>query len=226
MDFSKSKVLLKKINTLHEGADAFNQEFSSLERDLFLQYLRELYECVSKTRGKSEEVIQKSTPASNPKSKEPKYERPKQEYVAKKIEEVEAVNPVISNGSKPSIQHSHHVSTAEESRGEVTTEWEPELIELFETTSSPEPANRFANAAVADISKGLGINERILTINELFDGNQQLYQQVIDHLNSLSSFDEAVNYLAKGIAKDKKWGHKKRKKKAEVFLNLVKRRYL
>jgi len=72
----------------------------------------------------------------------------------------------------------------------------------------------------------MGINERILTINELFHGNQQLYQQVVNHLNSLDSYDLAVEYLATGVAAENKWGNKKRKMKAEVFLNLVKRRYL
>lgn len=47
MNFLKSKVVLKKINALHESAEAFNNTSSKLERDLLLHYLRELYEIIA-----------------------------------------------------------------------------------------------------------------------------------------------------------------------------------
>jgi len=47
MDLQRSKVLLKKINALHDSADAFDGKFSKLERDLILQYVRDFYELLT-----------------------------------------------------------------------------------------------------------------------------------------------------------------------------------
>lgn len=226
MDFSKSKVLLKKINTLHESADSFDQAFSSLEKDLFLQYLRDLYECVANLDENRQGKMHKAHSVKNEKIIKPKLQVPTKEYLDEAKQQNDSVRTTVTNGSNHEAKTASQVATLEVSEKDDSLNWDTDLTELFGAISSSEPSNRFANAPLTDISKAMGINERILTINELFNGNQQLFQEVIGHLNDLNSYEQAVQYLGSGIAAEHKWGHKKRNQKAEVFLNIVRRRYL
>jgi len=66
MNFDKSKVLLKKINAIHDGVADGGGSFSSLEKDLILEYVRDLYE-----------IIRLDQPNSSAPIKEVKKEDPK-----------------------------------------------------------------------------------------------------------------------------------------------------
>ena len=50
--------------------------------------------------------------------------------------------------------------------------------------------------------------------------------RVVGRLNSFSTFDDAKKYLIQGVASTNEWGHKKNRSKAQVFVKLVRRRYL
>ena len=71
----------------------------------------------------------------------------------------------------------------------------------------------------------MGLNEKILTINELFSGDQELFNKTVQDLNGMSGFPEARNYLISGVAADQGWGEKAKQKKAKTFIKLVRRRY-
>jgi len=218
MDFSKSKVLLKKINAIHDSVAAFGGDFSSLEKDLILQYIRDLYESINIDGQISE------TPSTNHQT------APKADIPVKAIPVVsEVIAKVSTNGSSngqtmQSISSTIPTAVQELSKQKVKKK-DPDLDILFEESKADDLSQRFANAPIKDISKAMGINERILTINELFKGDQQAFQTVADTLNSFSSFAEAKEFLINGIATEKDWASNKRKKKAAVFIKLVRRRY-
>ena len=48
---------------------------------------------------------------------------------------------------------------------------------------------------ITNIKKAIGINEKFLFINELFNGNMQEYNQVLDKLNSINDVNEAGNFI-------------------------------
>ena len=99
-----------------------------------------------------------------------------------------------------------------------------ELRELFELPVAKELSEKLSALPVNDLSKAMGLNEKIFTIKELFGDEQELFNETIDQLNKLSSFEEAERILAQ-LAKRFGWTDKKKKKKAKNFIKLVSRRY-
>ncbi len=218
MDFSKSKVLLKKINAIHDSVAAFGGDFSSLEKDLILQYIRDLYESINIDGQISE------TPSTN------HQVAPKVDVPVKAVPVVSEVIAKVSTNGSSNGQAMQSISSTiptavEELPKQKEKKKDPDLEILFEESKADDLSQRFANAPIKDISKAMGINERILTINELFKGDQQAFQSVADTLNGFSSFAEAKEFLINGIATEKDWASNKRKKKAAVFIKLVRRRY-
>ena len=71
----------------------------------------------------------------------------------------------------------------------------------------------------------MGINEKILTINELFQGQQSLFEETVTKLNAMDNYESAKTFLGEGVASEMKWSEGRRKGKAIHFLHLVKRKY-
>jgi len=78
---------------------------------------------------------------------------------------------------------------------------------------------------VRDLTKALSINERYFTIQELFGGDSALFKQTLQKLDGLSNFHEAREALIHDVAPKFEWGTAAKKKKAENFIKLVRRRY-
>lgn len=88
---------------------------------------------------------------------------------------------------------------------EPLTEEEPvEITETTEPTATPvaqeEPASRKAaiyGKAVDDIRLAISLGDRFLYQRELFGQNAERMQRTLTELNELSSFDEAMDYIAR-----------------------------
>lgn len=221
MNFSRSKVLLKKINAIHDSAEAFEGKFSSLEQDLMLQYLRELYECVS-DQEKSNNTVVKAMPSL-----------PDPEIAPSVVQVHATPNPSLTQPLVKKISYEHLTKEEEQPKG-VSSEAQPapmmpsfdsEYDDLFEDVSLGDRSQKFANGPIKDIAKSMGINERILTMNDLFKGDQNLFQETVRQLNSLPTFEDAKDYLINGVAASNDWMSAKRSEKAKVFIKLIRRRY-
>ena len=92
---------------------------------------------------------------------------------------------------------------------------------INEKISRGETENDLLNSKpVDDVRKAMGINDRFLYQRELFAGNADLFNQTLDQLNRMSSFDDASNFLISNFD----WDHE-----SDVpgsFLKIVKRRFL
>ena len=225
MDLKKSKVILKKINALHESAEAFDGRLSAIEKDLLLHYVRELYESLHPIGSSSVSKTNEAVAEHESSERAPIVEIPKP---VKK----EPVREVSGPASEIKSQ-SEEVSTAEAENGISDSRdagedilIPDELEELFSESIVQKPGSRFENLPISDISKSMGINDRILTINDLFEGDQHAFNECIRHLNNLSSFDDAKAYLVSEVAVKNEWHQPQRRKKAQSFIRLVKRRYL
>ena len=71
---------------------------------------------------------------------------------------------------------------------------------------------------IRNIWDGIGINDRILFVRELFENDSSKFELAVNALNQLSTLQEAVNYLKMNF----KWHKTDASKK---FLILVKRRF-
>ena len=229
MDSTKSKALLNKINALHESASSFDGTMSAMEKDLLLHYLRELYEVISQGNNETshkppvnqrvpQEVSSPPEPVvyRNPEpvtyappQQVPTYRDPVQQHVPE--------SRIVENGRhyQPQVQiHEPEVPVDEA------------LLALFNLDETSDLGSRFSLLPISDISKSMGINDKILTKNELFGGDSIKFDRVISELNSFDNYEQAKNYLIKGIAAELDWASERKRSKAEVFIKLVKRKYL
>jgi len=107
----------------------------------------------------------------------------------------------------------------------VEEEIDESMNELFDFEDSDDLSGKFASSPIADLKKAMGLNEKILTINELFNGNASEYEQTMADLNELKDFDEAKKMLVMGAATQYEWSTDNKKKKAIHFIKLIRRRY-
>jgi chromosome segregation ATPase len=91
---------------------------------------------------------------------------------------------------------------------------------LNDKITKPEKSTRI-HQPISDISKAIGINDRLLFIKELFDGDTAMFSLVIKKLNNLGSIEEAKAYIHTTI---KNWNNTS--ETAQLFLSIVQRRYL
>jgi chemotaxis protein histidine kinase CheA len=145
----------------------------------------------------------------------------------KELKEASAPEP----SPEPSPESSPEISSEAASKSEVSSETmdeqvPPKLKSIFEIKNSNELSDKLSFSPIKDLRKSMGVNERIFTINELFGGDQKLFDDVFQHLNTIDNYDDAAEYLIERVAIPNSWQDGERKKKAEQFVKLVYRRYL
>lgn len=241
MDLQKTKILLDKVNALYKSMSSDPQQIATIELDLMRNYLRQLYEQfmdadvfpASVTTPKTpsvptprkepelEIITSKPTPAPTPPPVEPVpiHTPPRIIEVPDSVKELEneveeVFNPRVHQTPEPIYQAPPKTVPGGE-----------EMEELFATTEAKELSEKLSELPISDLTKAMGLNERIYTINELFGGDQQLFTNTMSRLNQFSSFEEARHFLAREVAIAQDWTKKGKKKKAKEFIKLVKRRY-
>ncbi len=75
---------------------------------------------------------------------------------------------------------------------------EPKVVEEQEDNSL---AAKLAKQRIENLNSAIGINEKFLFTNELFDGNTEQFLQTIDDLNNCSTLEEANTKLSSVAAK-------------------------
>jgi len=71
------------------------------------------------------------------------------------------------------------------------------LADKFIKDDDSSVASKIKKQSVSDLKKVIGINEKFLFINELFDGNMSSYEQAVDALNHCTSNLEANSLTSK-----------------------------
>lgn len=253
MDLQRTKILLDKINSLHQNLMDSKTSVSAIERKLMMDYLSNMYEAVI---NESPALVAKPVIVAKPVVKEPppKVVTPQPEpvkFVAPTPPPTQKQEPAIVFTKEPEVEtipelkkEPVQVSVPEPTPPKV--ERKPDLVfekptpkvetekvgfnslydELFTFDESGELSDKLAKSPISNIKKSMGINERYLTINELFEGKAKLFEETVDHLDGLDNFDQARTYLEKETINNFGWDEPATVKKAKRFLKLVRSRYL
>lgn len=245
MGLKKVSKLIEKINVLHDSLLSIDDEISSIEKDLLLNYIRQLYEQVLEI-GTEEVVAKRSTTAAREvmdlPSKEDVVVHPAVEKMADIPTEDSFKVPPTSpfnndNGGvlKKEVSSDQDASErkAEEEAEEVQVLEEPitmkglneELVAMFEMKEAKELSEKLSITPIKDLNSAMGINDRFLTVNELFSGDANAFKECIDHINQLDSYEDAKSYLLSETAQKYDWSSASRLKKAAGFITLVQRRF-
>lgn len=97
---------------------------------------------------------------------------------------------------------------------------------LFQQQQSNELSDRLSRSPIDNLQRALSINDRLLTVNQLFNGNHEAFNETIDILNSKYSFGEAKSYLVRYVIDKYEWLDEEKVDQARDFIKLVERRFL
>ena len=234
MNHKKIKKQINKINSFFESITA-DDEISKIEKNLLLSYISKLYESIldpidnlvaeaktsrtvamkKKTAAEIERKSYQKTETGLPIVEEVEIISTPQEILVK-----EAVKPITLVEAKKTV-NTPASDVIETSKVELSEK----MISIFEKSRGLEISDKLGNLPLKDLTKAMGINERMFTIKELFGGNQERFKTVMYDINELSGYDEAKEYLIRGVATELKWDSESHYKKADKFVKLVQRRF-
>jgi len=97
---------------------------------------------------------------------------------------------------------------------------------LFEVLKVSDLSEKLELVPIKDLRAGMGLNEKILAQNELFGGNRDIFEQVLNDLNQCSGMEAARHYLVQNVIRKFGWDQPDKLRFVESFLKLVQRRHL
>ena len=252
MNLLPAKITLEKIIALYNSMTADEKNVSVIERDLMLSYIRQLYETFKDGQvvpTAQTVTVQKSNPIVTPtpviikaemQRVEQVYQQPvpppqppvvETKRVMEETPKVVEQRYIAPEPSKPEPPKYEYVApkppppVAQQSAQRSDRKLNPEIYELFDAGSGKEISDKLANASISDLTKGLGLNDRLLNQNELFGGSKVVFDEALKDLNNMSSFDTARAFL-EDLAFRYNWAtNEDRKKCAKNFIRFVKRRF-
>jgi hypothetical protein len=239
MNLSKAALVLEKINMLFNNINLNSSSISTIERDLMLSYIRQLYEyCQEK------EVNVKVTTnfsESSPKPETPIKEVKRDTYKPPRIIEIsdnlreEITEPLIANPKIPRVEITEQAPlpnvpepTSRPTPPKVEIELpvvKKEIEALFEFKQVKELSEKLSTIPIQDLTKAIALNDKLVFSNQLFGGALVAFNEVIRTLNNMRSFDEAKKYLIE-LAVQHNWAKENNEEVAKDFIKLVRRRFL
>jgi hypothetical protein len=105
----------------------------------------------------------------------------------------------------------------------IATKQESLNDKLKSVASQKEVAHNIAEGPIKDLRKAIGINDQYLFINELFRGDQTMYERSIKTINGFNIFAEAELWIKRELKLKLAWNEKSEVTK--LFDQLVSRRF-
>ncbi|MDE1193302.1 MAG: hypothetical protein PW786_14330 [Arachidicoccus sp.] len=99
---------------------------------------------------------------------------------------------------------------------------EKEINEKFSAQSN-DLSQSLQNIPIRDLTTAVGINDRYLFINELFRGDEFMYERSIITLNKFNSYDQAHSWIERELRLKMGWDVEN--KITQQFEQLIKRRF-
>ena len=112
---------------------------------------------------------------------------------------------------------------AEETKQKKKIDEERRSVNEILSQSQTTLADQFGEQKILDLTKEIGLNERFLLTQNLFNGDAVLFEKTINRLNNCSSKEEALAFFKNDLAKTFDWNLKSTMVKK--FIKLIERRY-
>lgn len=237
MNLQQVKILIEKINSLYKSIDTAEGKLAPIERDLMLNYLRQLYELFLKADDRSPSSQDQS--AAEPTNR-PRPEPLRRTYKPPRIIEIPDAgqeNPTTSSSAQEPTNAPAPEKKAPRSQPEPSTQEpteqppaprtqpdRPEVDALFEQKRATELSEKLSESPVNDLTKAMAINDRLLYMNELFGKNMNTLDETLHQLNRYDNMEQAKPML-KDLAGRFHWTEEEKIDTAKSFIKLVRRRY-
>lgn len=151
-------------------------------------------------------------------------------------EEVKEREPVITPAAKSKTKNESQIDIHFDPMNEIPTfsqhKMGKEINEAVEHQQSlndrlkesrTEVMHTLKDSPIKDLRKGIGINDRFVFINELFRGDESMYERSIKTINSFNIYPEAEYWMNRELKVKLGWDDSK--ELVNHFYQLVKRRF-
>ncbi len=155
-----------------------------------------------------------------------------------KEQEVVAVGASIKSASPGTVQNSQQTLwdqpttagdttdkpslSARKELNDLIAEHRPSLNDRLKKEQE-EVVNKLGNSSVKDLHQAIGLNEKFGFINELFRGDQSLYNRSIKTINECRDLEEALYWIDRELKI--KLGWQENNKTVQHFYSLIKKRF-
>lgn len=187
-------------------------------REVKTEALEKTPEPIIKKETKQEAPIQtKEAPVINeePKTPEVIISEPKAEVSPEPKAEKVTVATVTEPTSMPK-----EAEAKQSVIGETINKDASSLNETMASKNEQSEGFKQIGKPVDDVKKAFGLNDRFFFQRELFNNNADLFNQTLDQINTMESFELAANFLQSNY----NWGSDN--EAGEAFLKNVKRRFI
>ncbi len=243
MDIHLFNKNLAKISIILDSLDE-GSPLSPLERDLLLSYIRDLYDLaidgqsiIKSVAPSAPKVAAVPQPPVNVAVEKPTPIAAPEPMVEPVPVVVEYVAPLVVEPVAPPApaQRNENLATPEPSAPQASMQATPAFSlashpalvrELFDEEIAQDLSEKLSLTPIKDLTKSMGINERVLMLQELFGNNKDHFADTLHQLNNLSGYDEAKQYIVEQLVMKYDWTAEKRVTAAEQFIKLVRRRYM
>ena len=189
---------------------------------------------------KASEVPEEKTPKTDPQENKPEPTRertPPPVTEKKKIaaeteerekpEEPEAKAPLAEKEQPAPKPKPEKAAPVEKSKDPVRTadlfaENNATLADKFRDEGDASLGARMQKNKITDLKDAIGINEKFLFINDLFDGNMQDYNNAVENINSMGTLEQAKSVIS-NLGEKYKWDVKP--DAVNHFMSYVERRF-
>jgi hypothetical protein len=115
------------------------------------------------------------------------------------------------------------VKNATREINETVTADAPSLNDLLKQETTEVGHKLSESGAIKDLKKAIGINDRFVFINELFRGDEAMYERSIKTINNFSIYPEAQYWMERELKIKLGWDDKRQT--TQDFYAVVKRRF-
>lgn len=120
--------------------------------------------------------------------------------------------PTLSHQSRTGVREiNDHANNNSESLNDKLRQGKTELVEVLKETP------------IKDLRKGIGINDRFLFINDLFRGDESMYERSIKTINNFNIYPEAEYWISRELKTKLGWSNDH--PSVHLFDQFVKRRF-
>jgi hypothetical protein len=243
--------LVNKLDEQQNRLQSFSGEIPALETDLLLRQVRQLYEAALELE-KMRTLDAPAEPAATDSIEalqDPTIAEPVTVPVSSKQTETQtALQPHDSLSEQIIVEADQRKEPAadilqvagikaKKKKGDVNTVFfkeSPTIGDRFEDEptvhekiASAQPLRTVAShqqrKPISDLKKAIGLNEKFLFINHLFDGNLQVYNQAIEYLDASPSKVAAKEYIQNTLVPQ--FGWELQSNTCQLFMELVERRF-
>ena len=204
-----------------------NEKLSKIEIDLILSKLRNSYDLVlnldfSEPSEKVEIIVEQPKVEEiieiKPEPIIEKIEEPKIEIIEEKPEPILEEEPIFEMVEEPKVVA--EIPVKPEEKVQPKNSDQKFLHEMFQNLKNKSDlSEKFKSQPIKSIKSSIGLNDKFLMINELFNKNSEKFNAFIEKLDSLQNLDEATHFIRENLT----WNENQ--ESATHLLELVYRRF-